>query len=120
MTGADRAFELLSDPARLADWVPTLRLDDSTAIDGADDADAALGERDGAPAVAYTADRATGHIGWGRPSPEYGGSIDIARGTASTSSVTVRLHTTGISDEAEVGRVFEAAIANLRRMLSSR
>lgn len=120
MASAERAFELLSDPVRLGGWVPTLRLEDSTAIDGADDADAELGERSGAPAVPYTADRTTGRIAWGRPEPDYGGSIDIVPGTTRTASVTVRLHTSGRADDPEVGRIFDAAIANMRRLLSER
>jgi len=120
MTAADAAFDVLSDPARLAAYVPTIRLVDSIAVDGALDVDADLKERDGAPAAGYTADRATGRIEWGRPAPAYGGSITISGGTSRTSSVTLQLHTPDDGADADaVGRVFEEAVDNIRRLLSS-
>jgi carbon monoxide dehydrogenase subunit G len=121
MTPADAAFDVLSDPARLADYVPTIRLVDSTAVDGALDVDADLQDRDGAPATDYTADRASGRIEWGRPEPDYGGSISISGGTTRTASVTLRLHTPERGAETEaVSRVFDEAVANIRRVLSGR
>ena len=120
MTSADRAFDRLSDPARLPEYVPTLRLEDSTAVDGDLDLDADLAERAGAPEAGFTADRATRRIDWGAPSPAYGGSIEIAPGTASTATVTLRLHTPGDADQAEVTRMFEQSIADIRRLLSDR
>ena len=66
------------------------------------------------------ADRATRHIEWGRPDRGYGGSIDVGEGTANTASVTVRLHTREDADVAEVTRVFDQAIGNIRRALSGR
>ena len=120
MAGADAAFEYLSDPVRLPDYVATLRLEDSTAVDGAIDPDADQAERDGAPEAGYTADRATRHIAWGRPDDGYGGSIDVAEGTTNTSSVTVRLRTGDDADADAVKRVFDETIANIRRVLSRR
>jgi hypothetical protein len=120
MTDADSAFDLLSDPVRLPDYVPTLRLDDSTAVEGELDVDADLAERGGAPDAGFTADRATRRIDWGRPTPDYGGSITVAAGTANTSSVTLRLHTPDDRDPVEVTRVVEQAISNMRRLLSRR
>jgi hypothetical protein len=120
MTGADAAFDLLSDPVRLPDYVPTIHLEDSTAVEGDLDVDADLAERDGAPDAGFVADRATRHIAWGRPSAAYGGSIDVSEGTTNTSNVTLRLRTRDDADAAEVQRVFDAAIANMRRVLSGR
>jgi hypothetical protein len=121
MTGADTAFDVLSDPMRLADYVPTLDLADSTAVDGELDVDADLKERDGAPAGAYTADRATRRIDWGGPAPDYGGSIEIVTGTARTSRVTLRVHTRdGTADADTVATLFDEAISNIRRLLSGR
>jgi hypothetical protein len=120
MTGADTAFEILSDPVRLPDYVPTLRLEDSTAVEGELDVDADLAERDGAPAAGFTADRATRRIEWGRPSPEYGGSIEISESTTNTARVTLRLHTLDEGDASATARVVEEAIANMRRLLSGR
>ena len=120
MSGADEAFELLSDPVRLPDYVPTLRLEDSTAVEGELDVDADLADRDGAPTAGFTADRATRRIDWGNPSPDYGGSIEVAESTTNTSRVTLRLHVREGADEAEVTRVVDQAVANMRRLLSSR
>lgn len=120
MAGADAAFEVLADPVRLPDYVPTLRLDDSTAVDGELDVDATLAERDGAPEAGFTADRRTRHMAWGEPSGPYGGSIDVAPGTTSTSTVTIRLRTRDDADAAEVERIVDQAAGNIRRLLLRR
>ncbi len=119
-TDADTAFDVLSDPVRLPDYVPTLRLDESTAVEGDLDLELDPARRDGAPDAGFTADRATRRIDWGRPSPDYGGSIVIAEGTANTSSVTLRLHTRDEGDAAAVTRVVDQAVSNIRRLLSGR
>jgi hypothetical protein len=120
MTSADRAFDRLSDPARLPDYVPAIRLEESTAVEGELDLDADIAERAGAPQAGFTADRATRRIEWGAPSPAYGGSIEIVPGTASTATVTLRLHTRDEADQAEVTRIFEQSINDIRRVLSER
>ncbi len=81
MTGADAAFDVLSDPVRLPEYVPTLRLEDSIAIEGEADPDADLAERDGAPAASFVADRKTRTITWARPERDYAGSITISQRT---------------------------------------
>jgi hypothetical protein len=120
MSGADVAFEYLSDPVRLPEYVPTMRLEDSTAVEGELDVDADLRERDGAPDAGFVADRKTRRIEWGRPGSDYGGSIVVAAGTTNTSSVTIRLHTRDDADAAEVTRVFDQAVTNIRRLLLGR
>lgn len=120
LTSADRAFDFLSDPPHLPDYVPALRLDESAAVDGESDLDADLVGRAGAPEAGFTADRATRRISWGAPSPGYGGSIEIAAGTASTATITLRLHPRADADADEVTRVFEASIQAIRRLLSGR
>jgi len=122
MAGADAAFDILSDPVRIADYVPTLELADSTAVDGELDVDADLQARDGVPAGDFTADRPSGRIEWGRPAPDYGGSITIVSGTANTSKVTLQLHTAGNgpTTDDDVTRTFDEAVDNIRRMLSRR
>lgn len=119
-TGADAAFGVLSDPLRLPDYVPTLRLDDSTAVEGELDVDADLPGRNGAPAAGFVADRATRHIEWGRADGDYGGSIDVAEGTTNSAGVTIKLRTRPDADAAEVSRIFDQAVSNIRRLLSGR
>lgn len=122
MAGADTTFDLLSDPGRLPDYVPTLRLEDSIAIEGEADADdeTALAERAGAPEAGYVADRRTRTIRWARPEHDYAGSIVIAEGTTSTASVTVRIHVRDGADETAVGRVFDEALAKIRSLVMRR
>jgi hypothetical protein len=119
-SGADAAFDFLSDPVRLPEYIPTMRLEDSTAVDGGLDVDADLRERGGAPEAGFVADRATRNVQWGRPGSDYGGSIAVTEGTTNTASVTVRLHTRDDADLEEVTRVFDGAVANIRRLLSRR
>jgi hypothetical protein len=122
MSGADAAFDVLSDPIRLPEYVPTMRLVDSTAIEGEADADAGpeLAERDGAPEAGFIADRKTRSMSWGRPDHDYGGSISVAAGTTGTADVTVRLHTRADVDAEEVARIFDQAVSNIRRILFQR
>ncbi len=120
MSGADVAFDLLSDPVRLPEYVPTMRLEDSTAVEGELDVDADLRARDGAPDAGFLADRTTRRIEWGRPGGDYGGSIDVTPGTTNTSKGTVRLRTRDDADVEEVTRVVDQAVANIRRLLLGR
>ena len=119
-TGADAAFDFLSDPVRLPDYVPTLRLEDSIAVEGELDVDADLRERGGAPEAGFVADRATRRIEWGRPGSDYRGSIVVAEGTTNTAGVTIHLHTRDDADAEEVTKIFDQAVANIRRLLSRR
>jgi hypothetical protein len=119
-SGADAAFDFLSDPVRLPEYVPTLRLEDSTAVEGERDVDADLRERGGAPEAGFVADRATRRIEWGRPGSDYRGSIVVAEGTTNTAGVTIHLHTRDDADAEEVTQVFDQAVANIRRLLSRR
>ncbi|MBA2718170.1 MAG: hypothetical protein H0U52_02855 [Chloroflexi bacterium] len=117
MAGADAAFDFLSDPIRLPEYVSPLRLEDSTAVEGELDVDADLTDRDGAPDAGFIADRKTRHMEWGRPGSPYGGSIDVAVGTTSTSAITIRLRTRDDADEAAVSRVVDEAVSSIRRLL---
>ncbi len=120
MAGADRAFAFLSDPGRLPDYVSIMQLEDSIAVEGELDVDTDLAERDGAPAAGFVADSKSRRIDWGQPDGDYGGSIVVAEGTTNTSGITLRLHTRDDSDPAEVARVFEQTVNNIRRVLSGR
>jgi hypothetical protein len=122
MAGPDAAFDLLSDPVRLPEYVPTLRLEDSIAIEGEADPDdaAAIAERDGAPEAGFVADRKTRTLTWGRPDHDYSGSITIAESTASTANVTVRIHTRADADVDAVGKALDQAVSSIRRLVMSR
>jgi len=122
MAGADTAFDLLSDPVRLPEYVPTLRLEDSIAIEGDADADdeAALAERGGAAEAGFLADRKTRTISWARPDHDYGGSIVVEEGTTSTANVTVRIHVRDDADQAAVSRVFDEALSKIRSLVMRR
>ena len=122
MCSADTAFELLSDPLHLPAYVPTLRLEDSTAVDGADDPDADVAERQGAPEIGYTADRATRTIRWGDPDGDdtYGGTIAIETGTTLTAKVTMRVHVRAAADPTDAQERFDRAMGDIRKLLSGR
>jgi hypothetical protein len=119
-SGADAAFDFLSDPIRLPEYVPTMRLEDSTAIDGELDVDSDLRERGGAPEAGFVADRATRRIEWGRPGSDYRGSIVVTEGTTNTAGVTIHLHTRDDADAEAITQIFDQAVANIRRLLSRR
>ena len=102
----------------MPDYVSTLRLDASTAVDGERDVDADLAGREGAPDAGFTADRDSRRIAWGRPGHAYGGSMMVAVGTTNTSRVTIELHTRDDADVDAVTREFERTVANIRRVLS--
>ena len=51
---------------------------------------------------------------------DYGGSIEVAPGTASSSDVTIRLHTRDDVDEAEVRQMIEQVVRTVGRHLSGR
>lgn len=118
--GADAAFDFLADPVHLPEYVSTMRLEDSTAVEGELDVDADLAERAGAPEAGFVADRATRRITWGRPDADYGGSITVEAGTSSSSSVTIRLRTRDDAEAEAVARIVDQAVSSLRRLLLPR
>lgn len=122
MAGSDTVFDLLSDPVRLPEYVPTLRLEDSIAIEGEADADdeTTLAERGGAPEAGFLADRKMRTISWARPEHDYAGSIVVAESTTSTANVTVRLHVRDDADTAAVTRVFDEALSKIRTLAMRR
>jgi hypothetical protein len=120
MATADAAFDLLADPARLPDYVPTLRLEDAIAIEGEADADETIDERAGAPEAGFLADRRTRTITWARPEHDYSGSISVAEGTTMTSNVTVRLHVRDDADADAVAAKVDEAVSSIRRLMTLR
>jgi hypothetical protein len=118
--GADAAYAFLSDPRRLPEYVATVTLVDSTAVEGDLEGEADVRARDGAAEARFFADAKERRIEWGIPGDLYGGSIVVAKGTPSTSDVTIRLHTRDDIDPAEVQRIIEQTVRNLQRLLSGR
>jgi hypothetical protein len=118
--GVEQAFDFFADPANLPLYVPTVRLEESVAVDGDPEAepDPELGSA-GAQAR-FVPDRKTHRIEWGLPGDDYGGSIEVAPGTASSSDVTIRLHTRDDVDEAEVRQMIEQMVRTVGRHLSGR
>jgi hypothetical protein len=118
MAGADAAFDVLSDPKRLPDYVATMQLEDSISVEGELDLDADLTERDGAAEAHFFADKATRRLEWSSPAGDYGVSIAVSEGTSRTSGVTIQLHTPNDADPQEVQRMFDRTVLDIRRLLS--
>lgn len=118
--GADAAFAFLSDPARIPDYVQTMTLVESVAVDGDPMVAAEEDAHHEVPEARFLADAGTRRIEWGESGAGYGGSMTVSAGTASTSQVTIRLHVRDDADHAEVDRLFDQTIRNLQRLLSGR
>jgi hypothetical protein len=118
--GVEEAFDFFADPANLPLYVPTVRLEEAVAVDGDPEAapDPELGSA-GAQAR-FVPDRKAHRIEWGIAGEDYGGSIEVVPGTASSSDVTIRLHTRDDVDEAEVRQMIEQVVRTIGRHLSGR
>jgi len=118
--GPDEAFEFFADPANLPLYVPTVKLEEAIAVDG--DPDAAPDAEAGSSGelARFLPDRRGRRVEWGLPDGEYGGSIEIAQGTASSSDVTIRLHTRDDVDEEQVRQMIEQVVRTVGRHLSGR
>jgi carbon monoxide dehydrogenase subunit G len=114
--GADAAFAVLADPARVPEYVPVVTLVESVVEDG--DAPAAIAA--GGGETRFFVDAGARRIEWGEEGASYSGSMTVAPGTASTSQLTVRLHVRDDADRAKVEEVMDQALRGLRRMLSGR
>jgi hypothetical protein len=117
--GADAIFALLADPARVADYVPLVTHVESTAEDGTP-AEPEAARPEGLGEMRFFTDTAARRIEWGEPGATYGGSITVDAGTASTSQVTVRLHTRDDLDRAKVEEFLDGAMRGIRRIASGR
>lgn len=120
--GADRAFAFFADPQRLPDYVTTMRLEDTTVVDGdpAARSEAETHGRHHASEARFFADRTARRVEWGLPGGDYAGSITVSAGTASTSGVTIRLHIRDDAGTAEVEKALDQAVRNIQRLLSGR
>ena len=118
--GADAAFAFFADPQRIPEYVPTMAHVETIVIDGeeSDEPDPA-GSRPGDEARFFV-DGPARRVEWGRPGTDYAGSIAVAKGTASTCQVTVRLQTRDDVDAAGVDRMLDEALRNIRRAVSAR
>ncbi len=120
LAGADVAFAVLADPTRVPEYVSTVRLENTTAVDGDLDVDADVATRDGAPDAGFKADRGTRTISWGRPGSDYGGSMVVTPGGTTSCNVTIRLRVRDDADTEAVTRVLEQSVSSIRRVASGR
>lgn len=118
--GVEEAFDFFADPANLPLYVPTVKLEEAVAVDGdpAAEPDPELGK--GEPVAHFLPDRKAHRVEWGLPGGEYGGSIEVRQGTASSSDVTIRLHTRDDVDADQVKQMVEQVVRTLGRHLSGR
>ena len=119
--GAEAAYEILADPRRLSEYVPTIEHVDTIVVDGDPDASPEEGASGSdAPEARFFADRTTRRIEWEGPGTGNEVSITVAEGTASTSQVTIGVVVGDDADPAEVERILDQAARNVRRLLSGR
>ncbi len=120
--GADSAFAFFADPQHLPEYVTTMRLEETTVVDGDLEAgaEAETHARNHAGEARFFADRTARRVEWGLPGGDYAGSITVAAGTASTSAVTIRLHIGDDAATAEVDKALDQAVRNIGRLLSGR
>jgi hypothetical protein len=118
--GVEDAFDFFADPANLPLYVPMVRLEEALAVEGDPEAepDPELGTP--GPQARFVPDRGTHRIEWGLSTDDYRGSIEIAPGTASSSDVTIRLHTRDDVDEEQVRQMIEQKVRTVGRHLSGR
>ena len=117
--GADAAFARLADPLLVGQYVPLVAHAGSDAEDGVP-ADGEAIQPEGLGVIRFHPDVAAHRLEWGEPGAAYSGSMTIAAGTASTSQLTIRLHTRDDLDRAKVEAFVEEAARNLRRVLPAR
>jgi hypothetical protein len=113
--GADAALDFFADPQRIPDYVPTVALVETIAVDGEESVEPDPAGHGDTGEARFFVDRAARRIEWGRPGTDYAGSITVAQGTTSTCQVTVRLHTRDDVDAAGVERMVDETLRNIRR-----
>jgi Polyketide cyclase / dehydrase and lipid transport len=118
--GADAAFEILSDPRRLSEYAPTIEHLETEVVDGDPEGDPEPTTTGGETEARFFADRRERMVEWEGPGTAYALSVRIAEGTASTSQVTIRLHTFDEPDGAEIERLLDGTARDIRRLLSGR
>lgn len=112
--GADAAFAVLADPARVPEYVPVVTHVESVVEEG----DSPVAVADGGGEARFFVDAAARRIEWGMPGADYSGSMTIATGTTSTSQLTVRLHLRDDADKAKVEEILDQAMRGMRRLLT--
>lgn len=117
--GADAAFARLADPLLIPAYVPLVAHAGSDAEEGNPN-EAEPRKPEGLGEIRFHADVAARRLEWGEPRAAYSGSMTVAAGTASTSQLTITLHTRDDIDRAKVETYLEEAARNLRRVLPVR
>lgn len=118
--GPDEAFEFFADPANLPLYVPTVKLEEAIAVDGDPSAEPDAEAGTSGELARFLPDRKARRVEWGLPGDAYGGSIEISPGTASSSDVTIRLHTRDDVDGDQVRQMIEQVVRTVGRHLSGR
>ena len=118
--GPDEAFEFFANPANLPLYVPTVQLEEAIAVDGDPDAEPDAEAGSTGELARFLPDRKARRVEWGVPGGDYGGSIEVAQGTASSSDVTIRIHTRDDVDGEQVKQMIEQVVRTLGRRLSGR
>ena len=118
--GADAAFAILADPTRLPEYAPTVRHVETTVVDGEPGDEPDVRSAPAIPEARFFADREARRVEWVLPGADYEGSVVVDEGTVSTSQVTIRLRTRDDDGDAQLERMLDDTLRNLRRLLSRR
>ena len=117
----DVAFDFLSDPLHLPDYVATMTHVGSDADEGELHVEADVQGRHESGEARFAVDRRTRRVEWGRPGADYGGSITVSAGdTDGTSQVAITLHTHDDANRAEIETVLDQTVRNIGRRLLGR
>jgi hypothetical protein len=114
--GADAAFAFLADPANLPDYAPPIAHVESIAVSGDPAEAAAEGEpEDSTTGVRFLPDAVARRVEWGREA--YAGSAAVEASTASTSTITFRLHVRDDAEPDAIRGALDQAARNVMRLL---
>jgi len=118
---ADAAYAYLSDPAHLADFVPTMEHVHTEVVDGTEAAaDAPDETQSDAPRARFFTDSATRTVEWAAPGAGLAFHVTVEQGTSLTSRLTIRVQADGEPEPATLEDLADRIVANLRRGLARR
>jgi hypothetical protein len=115
-TGPDDAFRFLADPRNLPRYVASMVLAQPEQGETVRVAADVQGRREEGEAR-FRADPVSHRLEWGgEESSGYHGTLQVGE-AGSGATVTIRLHLDHQQDEAEINRVLDETVANIRREL---